>query len=242
MTLSVALTLGVAGLIVLTGAVVQGSVGYGMNLLGGPLLMLIDPMFVPVPTLLLAVAHTTMGAMRERAHTDWRSVGWALIGRLPGNFLGLLALVMLPLAGLNLAVAVSVLVCVGLSLISWRPVPTPRGLIAAGTASGAFGTTSAIGGPPIALLYQNVKGPTTRATLSAYFVIASLSSVGMLAVAGEVHTKQLLMTAALLPFMFAGFWLSSPLRKILDGAKLRYAVLGVASTGAAALLVRTVLG
>lgn len=234
--------LALAGVIVLLGAVVQGSVGYGMNLLGGPLLLLIDPAFVPVPTLLLALAHTTMGAVRERKHTDWRSVGWAMTGRIPGNMLGLLAIAALPLAGLNLAVAASVLICVVLSLVSWHPMPTRRGLFVAGTASGAFGTTSAIGGPPIALLYQNIKGSTTRATLSAYFVIATVSSLAILTAAGQVHTRQLLLAAALLPFMFVGFAVSSPLRKHLDGAKLRVAVLGVATSGALALLLRTVIG
>lgn len=240
MTLTFALAL--AGVIVGLGAVVQGSVGYGMNLLGGPLLLLIDPAFVPVPTLLLAVAHTTMGAIRERKHTDWRSVGWAMTGRLPGNLLGLLAIAALPLAGLNLAVAASVLICVVLSLVSWRPQPTRRGLFVAGTASGAFGTTSAIGGPPIALLYQNVNGSTTRATLSAYFVLGSMSSLAILGAAGQIHPRQLLLTAVLLPFMFVGFAASSPLRKHLDGTKLRYAVLAVASAGAFALLLRTIIG
>ena len=239
MTLS--LTLLLAGAIVLFGAVVQGSVGYGMNLLGGPLLLLIDPAFVPVPTLLLAVAHTAMGAVREHSHTDWRSVGWAMTGRLPGNLLGLLAIATLPLAGLNVAVAVCVLVCVGLSVVSWHPLPNRRGLFVAGTASGTFGTTSAIGGPPIALLYQNVRGPTTRATLSSYFVIASLSSVLILAAAGQVTSHELLLSAMLLPFMFVGFALSSPLRKYLGGNALRGAILSVAGAGATALLLRTAL-
>lgn len=234
--------LALAGVIVLLGAVVQGSVGYGMNLLGGPLLLLIDPAFVPVPTLLLALAHTTMGAVRERSHTDWRSVGWAMTGRLPGNVVGLLAIAALPLAGLNLAVAASVLVCVVLSLVSWHPLPTRRGLFVAGTASGAFGTTSAIGGPPMALLYQNIKGPATRATLSAYFVLGSVSSLAILAAAGQIQPRQLLLTAVLLPFMFVGFAVSSPLRKHLHGTQLRYAVLGIATTGAAALLLRTIIG
>ena len=239
MTLS--LTLLLAGAIVLLGAVVQGSVGYGMNLLGGPLLLLIDPAFVPVPTLVLAIAHTALGAIREHSHTDWRSVGWAMTGRLPGNLLGLLAIATLPLAGLNVAVAACVLVCVGLSVISWHPLPSRRGLLLAGTASGTFGTTSSIGGPPVALLYQHVKGPTTRATLSSYFVIASLSSVLILAAAGQVTPHELLLSVMLLPFMVVGFVLSSPLRKHLDGGALRIGVLSVAGTGAAALLLRTAL-
>lgn len=240
--MTLTLTLVLAGVIVLLGAVVQGSVGYGMNLLGGPLLLLIDPALVPVPTILLAIAHTAMGAIRERSHTDWRSVGWAMTGRLPGNLLGLLAIATLPLAGVNIAVAVSVLVCVGLSLVSWHPLPSRRGLFLAGIASGTFGTTSSIGGPPVALLYQNIKGPTTRATLSSYLVIASLSSLAFLAVSGQVSTRELLLAAALLPFMFAGFALSSPLRKYLHGPAMRRAVLGVSTMGAAALILRTTLG
>lgn len=235
------LTLVLAGAIVLIGALVQGAVGYGMVLLSGPLLMLLDPMFIPVPALLLVIVHTALGALRERGHADWSSVGWGIVGRIPGNALGMLALALLPQAGLNLFVAASVLVCVGLSLVAWRPVRTRRGLLTAGAASGAFGTTSAIGGPPIALLYQDAKGPTTRATLSAYFLLAALSSIGMLALAGEVHLEHLRAAAILLPFMLVGFLLSSPLRKFLDDGLLRYAVLGVAGIGASALLVRAII-
>src|SRR5699024_4120957 len=114
-------------------------------------------------------------------------------------------------------------------------------LFVAGTASVPFGTTSAIGGSPIALLYQNVRGPTTRATLSSYFVIASLSSVLILAAAGQVTSHELLLSAMLLPFMFVGFALSSPLRKYLGGNALRGAILSVAGAGATALLLRTAL-
>ena len=236
------LALLVAGLVVLVGALVQGAVGFGMNLLAGPLLMLLDPSLVPVPVLFVAIGHAALGVLRERTHTDWRGVGWAMLGRLPGNALGMLAVALLPVGGFTAVVAASVLVCVVLSLVAWRPAPTPPGLVAAGAASGAFGTASAIGGPPIALMYQHSRGPTTRATLSAYFLLASLSSVGMLAAAGQVHTEHLRAAAVLLPFMLAGFALSSPIRRWVDGAVLRYGVLGVASLGAVILLVRVAVG
>ena len=49
----------------------------------------------------------------------------------------------------------AVLLCVALSVISWRPQPTPPSLVTAGVASGSFGTATSIGGPPLAVLYQH---------------------------------------------------------------------------------------
>ncbi|MCP3802181.1 sulfite exporter TauE/SafE family protein [Allokutzneria sp. A3M-2-11 16] len=231
----------VAGLVVLVGALVQGSVGYGLNLLAGPLLALIDPMLVPVPVLMIACVQAALAVAREHKHTDWRGVGWAMVGRLPGNVLGVLAVAALPLAQFNIAIGVSVLICVGLSLLSLKLTPTRPGLVVAGAASGAFGTASSIGGPPIALLYQHSTGPVVRATLGAYFLLASISSVLTLWIAGQVRVEHLGAAAVLLPFMLAGFAVSSPLRKFLRGPRLRYAVLAVAAVSATFLVLRNIL-
>ncbi|GAA4004244.1 sulfite exporter TauE/SafE family protein [Allokutzneria multivorans] len=228
----------VAGLIVLVGAVVQGSIGYGLNLLAGPLLALIDPALVPVPVLMIACVQAALAVVREHKHTEWRGVGWAMVGRLPGNVLGVLAVASLPLAQFNIVIGVSVLVCVGLSMLSLKLSPTRPGLVVAGAASGAFGTASSIGGPPIALLYQHSTGPVVRATLGAYFLLASISSVVTLLIAGQVRVEHLSAAAVLLPFMLAGFAASGPLRKFLRGPRLRYAVLGVAAASAMFLILR----
>ena len=231
----------VAGLIVLIGAVVQGAVGYGLNLISGPLLALLDPVFVPVPVLLIACALAAALTVRELSSVQWRGVGWAMVGRIPGNLLGLLALVLLPVTGFNLVIGITVLACVVLSVVTWRPRITRPSLVVAGTASGAFGTVSAIGGPPIALLYQNESGPTVRATLSAFFLLASVSSVTTLAVAGQVRGEHLVAAAALLPFIAGGFLVSGPLRTVLSGGRLRIAVLGVAAASAVVLIGKSIL-
>nr|WP_243754461.1 sulfite exporter TauE/SafE family protein [Labedaea rhizosphaerae] len=231
----------VAGLIMLAGALVQGVVGYGLNLLAGPLMALIDPALVPVPLLLVACGNAVMSATRERGHIEWRNVWWALGGRIPGNILGVLAIALLPARGFNLAVGLSVLVCVGLSLITWTPKLNRHSLVVAGTASGAFGTTSAIGGPPIALLYQNEEGPTVRATLGVYFLLSSVSSLVTLLVVGEVKVEHLWIALLLVPFMAVGFLLSSPLRKFVEGPRLRTGILAVAGLAAVVLVGKSVL-
>jgi uncharacterized protein len=231
-----------AGLVVAFGALVQGTVGFGLALVAAPLLALLDPAFVPVPMLLLATAQALLMLRRERDETDWAGVGWAMLGRLPGIALGVFAVVVLPPRWFGVVVAATVLVCGGLSLVRWRPRPTPPALLLAGVLSGAGGTASAIGGPPVALLYQDERGPRVRATMGAYFAVGSLLSIVGLAVAGEVRADALRTAAVLLPFMVAGFVLSTPARRFLDRGWTRPAVLAVAIGGALALLGRALLG
>ncbi|PRX45118.1 hypothetical protein B0I33_110217 [Prauserella shujinwangii] len=235
-------TLLIAGLAVLAGALVQGTVGYGMNLVAAPLLALLEPALVPVPLLLVGSGHALLAVGRELRDTDWRGVGWIMAGRAPGTALGVLAVAVLAQRPFAAVVGIAVLVCVVLSVTSWRPVPAPVPLLVAGIASGTFGTAASIGGPPLALLYQHSAGPRIRSTMAACFVLGSALSLGGLGLAGQIETRHLLLAAWLLPFLVAGFVLSGPARRLLDGTHLRTAVLAVAAASAVALLVRSAIG
>jgi uncharacterized membrane protein YfcA len=235
-------TIALAGLAVALGALVQGAVGFGLALVAAPLLAIIDPTLVPVPMLLLATAHALLALRREHGDTDWTGVGWALLGRLPGIALGVLAVVLLPPRWFVVAVAVTVLTCVALSVVRWRPRPTVPALLVAGVVSGAGGTASAIGGPPVALLYQDAKGPRVRATLAAYFAAGSLLSLAGLLVGGQFSADAVRAAALMVPFMIIGFALSNPARRLLDRGWMRPAVLALASAGALALLAQAAVG
>ena len=231
-----------AGLIVALGALVQGAVGYGMALVAAPLLALIEPALVPVPLILLSSAHAVLAAVRDWRHADWTGIGWAMLGRLPGTGLGVLAVVALSQRVFALLVGLAVLGWVLLSLLSWRPRPRPGSLLLAGLVSGAGGTAASIGGPPIALLYQDAAGPRVRGTIGGYFVLGSAISLAALAAAGQVTGESLASTAVLAPFLLAGFVLSGPARRVLDNnGRTRRAVLAVAAISAALLLGRVML-
>lgn len=232
----------VAGLVVVLGALVQGTVGFGLALVAAPLLAILDPRLVPVPLLMITAAHALLTLRRESGDADWRGVGWALLGRLPGIALGTLAVATLPPRAFVAVVGATVLVCAALSVIRWRPRPTVPALLVAGLVSGAGGTASSIGGPPVALLYQDATGPRVRSTLAAYFTAGTLLSIGALALAGQVTAGALLAGAALLVPMLAGFALSGPARPLLDRGWTRPAVVGLAATGALALLVQSAIG
>jgi uncharacterized protein len=235
-------TIALAGLAIALGALVQGSVGFGIALVSAPLLAIIDPALVPVPMLLLTTVHAMLMLRREHRDTDWTGVGWALLGRLPGIAIGVLAVALLPPRLFGLAVAVIVLGCVALSVVRWRPRPTVPALLLAGVVSGAGGTASAIGGPPVALLYQHAHGARVRATLAAYFVVGSLLSLAGLLVGGQFSGGALEAAALMAPFLIAGFALSGPVRRHLDHGWTRPAVLAMAGAGALALLGQVALG
>ena len=103
-------------------------------------------------------------------------VAAAFVGRVPGTVVGALAVAALPM--LFLHVTIGLLVLLGVAVSVWAPrfEPTRRALLVAGTISGVTGTVAAIGGPPIALVYQHATGPRIRATLAHVLPLGTLLS------------------------------------------------------------------
>jgi uncharacterized membrane protein YfcA len=221
--------------IVAVAACAQGSLGFGLGLLAAPVLALVDEQFVPGPLLIVAFVLTVMVALRERGKLDVRGVKWAVIGRVPGSVLGVIAVVTLPEDLLLVAFAVLVLIAVGLSIVGWNVQPEPSTLFAAGATSGLMGSITSIGGPPMALVYQHRSGQELRATLAVFFVFGSALSIVLLTIAGEIGPADLGRAAALLPAVFAGYLASRYAGQFLDRGLMRPMLLAF-SAGASVLL------
>jgi uncharacterized protein len=216
-------------------ACVQGSIGFAYALLAAPLLALVSPALVPGPVLLSSLALSSLTAWRERASIDRRGVALALLGRVPGAVLAGLAIGWLPAASYERLFGGIVLLAVLLSLSGRSVRATTPALLGAGFASGLMGTLTSVGGPPIALVYQDASGPVLRATLNAYFALGCTVSLAVLALAGRFGRSEMLAGAALLPPVGLGFLISSFARGWIDRGRARLAVLGLA--GACSLLV-----
>ena len=237
-----AIHLGPAGfvaalIVVAVGAAVQGSVGFGANLLAAPVLAVIEPDALPATLMLLILPLAVVMVRRERHGVDWSAVGWLMAGRVPGTVIG--SLVVAAVAGETLSVlaGAAVLVAVGTSVLT-TTVPITRGTsMAAGVASGAMGTATSIGGPPLALLYQHHEGPVLRATLAATFSLGTVLSLVGLALAGAIAPWHVALASALLPGTLAGIGVSNRLARRLDGAWLRPTLLAFAAATAAVAVV-----
>ncbi|GAA3179635.1 sulfite exporter TauE/SafE family protein [Nonomuraea roseoviolacea subsp. carminata] len=225
---------------VFVGAIVQGSVGFGLGLVAAPVLTLVDPGVMPGA---MQVANMTLPLLTlaaEWRRVDWRGLGFAVLGRLPGSAVGAVIVVHVSVHALGVLVGAMVLVAVVLTA-SALAVPRNGATIAgAGFVSGVTGTATGIGGPPIALVYQHAKGPQIRATLAMFFFLSAAQSLLILAAVDRLPARALVTGGVLLVPMALGFAVSGPLRRYLDGGKVRTAVLAVAVTSAVVLITQSV--
>jgi uncharacterized membrane protein YfcA len=219
------------------GATVQGSVGFGMNLVSVPVLALVIPKALPVTVIVLGIPISIAMARHERQALDRAGVGWIIAGRVPGTIIGALivATVSTPiLQGLAGAIVLTLVV----ASVAIPPLPIRRRTqIAAGLVSGVTGTAAGIGGPPLALLYQHHPGPTMRSTLAASFMFGALLSLITLGAAQQVRADQVLLGLGLAPFVVAGSVVGRRFHGVLDRGWLRPAVLFFAGITALTALV-----
>jgi uncharacterized membrane protein YfcA len=225
--------------IVYVGAVVQASIGIGLGMIASPMLALADTDFIPAAIMLAVLPLTFTIAWVDREHIAPRDVGFALIGRVPGTIVGALVVAALTDQVLAVMVAVSVLIAVVASITGRLFRPTDRALVVAGLASGFAGTTTGVGGPPMALTYQNSDPATMRATISAFFAIGSLMSIGALALAGEVGARQAQLTLLILPGVALGVVTARRIKDRLRPEVVRPVVLVICTIAAIALIVET---
>lgn len=231
---------GVVALCVAVGGLLQGSVGFGFGAFAAPLLAIVDPRLVPAPLLVTALGITILVAWRERHGLHLREVGWAVVGRVPGTVVGAMAVALLPTRTLVIALALTVLFAVAVSLGTWRVRRTPGTLVVAGMASGTMGTATSVGAPPMALLYQDAPGATLRGTLSGFSLLGAAGSLVGLAAFGELGAFDLRAGALLVPPMLIGFGLSRYVARWLDRGWTRPAVLALCGASSLFLLVREV--
>lgn len=224
---------------VVLGAMLQGSLGFGLGLVASPILVLLDPSLVPGAVIGMGVPLGLLILWRERDSVDISVVRWAIAGRLPGAVVGSLAVVALGTRSLSIVFAVAILSAVGISATGLTIRQSNATMLAAGFVSGVSGTATSVGGPPIALVLQNRSGPELRSALAAYYAFGSSISLALLTFVGEFRGRELGVAALLMPATVTGFLVSGRTNKILDRGYTRPAVLAVAAVSAVAILLRT---
>ncbi len=223
-------------------AALQGSIGFGFAVLSVPLLTLVDPALTPIPQIFLALPMAVAALWRERTRLDVSGIGWIVAGRIPGAFLGAWILTRIDERLLSVIIAVVVIgavVAIGRGL-TIRLDRTNR--IVAGLISGFTGTTAAIGGPPLALLYRDADGGLVRSSLGAIFTIGIVINLTLLGFTGAIRSHDLFVAGLLAPAMGAGFAVSGRLLHRVEGRVVRTGILVVSAIAAAGLLVQALVG
>lgn len=234
-------TLALASLIVFLGALTQSLIGFGLAVVASPLLYIVDPQLVPGPVIAMGFTISLLTLFRERGHLEFNGLQYALIGRVPGGFIGASLLLFAPQPILGLSIAAIVAIAVILSLYKFSLPVNKKTLFGAGVVSGIFGNIAAIGGPPMAILLSGKDASQFRAALSAFFIFSSTIAMVILAITGLLELKHLWLSLMLLPSVLLGYLVAGRLVGSVDKDKTKMATLVLCSISALVLTVKSVI-
>jgi hypothetical protein len=224
---------------VICAAIVQSSTGIGFGLIAAPVLLLIDPKFVPGTVIFLGIMVSLLSAIRDIKHIKSSYVAAGLAGRIPAAVFAASLLASLSPAVFQILFACLVLMAVALSLFGPAIRPSVPSVAAAGVASGFMGTLTSVGAPPFAIAMQNMPAQQLRATMNAVLLLGACVSLASLAAFGSFGWPEVLRGLALIPAVVLGFYAA---RFIIADPRttpwVRPVVLGLCVLASLALLAR----
>lgn len=207
--------------VIFLGSYVQSSIGFGLAIIAAPILFFIDPIYVPAPITVCALTLSLANTAKHRRAVSLRELKYAIVGRVPGTLLGGLVLLYIDAEALALFVGGSVIVAVAISISTVIFKATKGAMFVAGFLSGFMGTSSSIGGPPIALVMQHEGSDFIRANLAAFFIVSCIMSLTMLTSIGLFGVEQIKMSLPLLPATLAGYWAAMQTLHLISRDNLR---------------------
>jgi hypothetical protein len=223
------------------GSLVQGSLGFGMVLIAGPLVTLIEPRAVPGMFLLLGFPLVSWVLIRDRAALDVPGFGQMMAGRALGTVAAFGVLVVVSRQALTAMIGAAIVIA---ALLSWRLVEWRSGTfgrIVAGGISGLMATVAAVGGPAMALAYRDREPPELRATLAATFLVGGVLSVIALAASDLLHWWHARLSLLMLPAELLGVAVSGLVLGRIRAETLRKAVLALAAGGGAVVMLKALI-
>lgn len=233
-------TLLLATLFVSLGALLQAVTGLGAGLVIVPLLALISLQLIPGPFVFGSLILSGAMAFYGRHSISQRNLLPILLGVLSGTCIAAYYLPTLALESLGLVFGVFILAAVLISIVA--PVFSfgVKGSLTAGFFAGFMGTSSGIGAPVLALLYQNHQGASLRSTLALLYFVSSIMMLGVLHVFNRFGLNDMISGLYLIPGFILGFYLSPFLMQKIDKDYARPAVLIISIVSALVLIGRSI--
>ena len=224
------------------GTIVQRLAGQGFGMLISPTMALLAPEFLPSAVLLLGLIVGFGSISFELSALNKSELPAGFAGRTVGAVLAAWIAVTVVQSG-EIAPLVAGMVYLGiiLSLLGVRVAIRPVSVFIGSVVSGIMGTLTAVGAPPMALLYQHEEARRSAAMQNAFFAFGMIVSIGALLVAGLVGLRHLMLAVSLVPFVFLGLRAAQPIAKHVAKSSIRPYALGLAGCAATILLTKYLL-
>jgi uncharacterized membrane protein YfcA len=226
--------IGIVGLllalaVIFAGAMVQASIGIGLNLFSVGLLVLIDPVFAPGPVLVHSFLLSLIASVGLRRDIRVGELALSIAGVAIGTVLAALLLALVPREGLPQILGGLIVLAVLITAAGLRVAISTGTVLAATAAAGVMGTIAGAHGAPVALLYQREAPSRVRAALLPFFTIANPLAITALAWAGLFGWREFWASVVLVPALIAGYLAAPLLIRILSPPVIRAALLAISA-------------
>jgi len=193
--------------LIILGAITQSAIGIGFGIPAG-ILVLLEPSMVPSCIILMGSFLALSNAMLSYKDIIKVDLIYSFTGRVIGSILAM-PLIFLTLGTDYYLIVFGVLLLIAtyLSAKKWNIVATKKNITIAGTASGIMGTLTGIGGPPMAIVYQNSSAPKVVATLNMFFGIGALFSVLLFVYFDLINLPEVMKSIYLAPGLVIGTYI-----------------------------------
>ncbi len=221
----------ICAVVLALGCTIQTAMGFGMAIIAAPIMVIVAPQWVPYVLAIMALVLSIGNALQQRQHIDWSAIYAPMLTRIPGTLVGTWLLLIMPVAWLQIAVALMVFMTIVVSLWVKPFQPSRKNLGIAGFVSGITGTTTSIGGPPMALVMQHSGGGHTRANLAVYFIFSCVISLVSYIAVGLFTVELFWQSTSFLPFAVVGYLAGKKLQALVDN-RFRPILLGLCAVSA----------
>ena len=213
--------------------------GQGLGMIGAPAVAILAPGHLPAALLLLGLVVGAGAISLDMSAINWREARPGMVGRALGGFVGAAIAAMVVDPDLfAVIVAFIILAAIALTLSGLKVAITPVSLSIAGATAGVMGTLTAVGAPPMAILYAGEEAKRSRAMQNLFFLWGMLWSLGSLTALGLVDRSDLMLALALAPAAVLALIASRPAARLMDGRSIKPYALSASGIGALTLLWR----
>jgi hypothetical protein len=222
---------------VAAGSLVQASAGIGIALVAGPVLVAVDPAFVPLPLILGGLVVGFRNVTMEFSGFDAKRWWKCLLGSPVGLVAAEVAVGGLSERGLTLAVGALVVLSVVAVGSGWKPPARRWTSVLAGALSAFTLRVAALPGPPYAILHHDDPPHVLRPNISAFVMVMSAVVTVRLLAGGAIDGAEVERIGLVMGSAVIGLVLAPPVRRWVDREWFRPVLLGICGLGGLATIV-----
>jgi len=228
-----------ANFIILVSSILQMATGVSIGMIIVPFLAMISYELIPAPIVFASIVLTIMMAYKGRANIDTKNLPQIGLGMFIGIFVALFILINTNFKYLGLVYAIFILISIFISIKIKTFTLNYKINYIGGFLAGVMGTTAAVGGQILALLFQNHKLESIKATLSFLYTLFSIAMLIIFYYYDRFTYHDMVLGFYMMPGFLIGYFISKYFVHYFNPKYTKTVVLSMATLGSVILIVKT---